>query len=90
MRLTAFRDNQQARGISPSTVHIPDTPEVKPYNFCLLSRRPADVPEEYRSGMEHVGFASHHNVLSGKGLPKSIGRPDFAESADAERGRIPA
>lgn len=73
MRLTALRDNQQPEAFTLDRFTIGHSRGEGPYNFCLSPVAPADVPEEYRSGMEHVGFASLSNVLSGKGLPKSIG-----------------
>ncbi len=43
-----------------------------PYNFCLSPQAPENVPDGY-ANPQHVAFTSLSNVISGNGIPASIG-----------------
>lgn len=73
LQLTAFRDNQSPKPFTLNSFRIGYDKGDGPYRFCLSPFAPTEVPAEFSQGLQHVEFASLGNVLSGEGLPKTIG-----------------
>lgn len=75
LTLTAIRDGQ------PTGEYSIDNPwftighgqAYGPYHFCLSPAMPSDPLPGYAGNLEHVGFKSLSDVLSGNGLPTSLG-----------------
>lgn len=41
-------------------------------NFCLSPLMPTNIPSDFASGINHIGFTSLSDVLAGAGIPKEL------------------
>ncbi|MEE1022852.1 MAG: hypothetical protein U0L83_06955 [Muribaculaceae bacterium] len=73
IELSAIRDDAPVQTFLLPGFRIGYDRGFGPYHFCLSPYRPDEVPEAFRENLKYVEFASLGNVLSGRGLPKSIG-----------------
>lgn len=73
LKLTANRENEPSRDFTLDKFSVGYQNGTGPYNFCLSPLKPTDIPDGYSRGLEHVTFSSLSDVLSGNGLPKTIG-----------------
>lgn len=75
LELTAYRENQSAESFSLDNGYFDidcNKGTYGPYNFCLSPKIASATPEGY-SNPVHVPFSSLENILSGNGIPQSIG-----------------
>lgn len=76
LTITSKRDSEEygRYSIDNPYFQIPDDFGDGPYYFCLSPKSPESVLPGYPANqMYHVGFASLSDVLSGNGLPTSLG-----------------